>query len=45
MIEIDSVPTNKLQLLDFVPERIRGIPEILETPTFVPEYSVAKFPF
>lgn len=36
--------TNKRQVLDFVTERIRGIPEVLDTSTLVPEYSVTKFP-
>lgn len=31
-------------VLDFVTERIRGIPEILDTSTLVPEFSVSKFP-
>ena len=37
--------TKKRQVLDFVTERIRGIPEVLDTSTLVPEYSVTKFPF
>jgi DNA-binding Lrp family transcriptional regulator len=36
--------SNKRAVLDFVTERIRGIPEVLDTSTVVPEYSVTKFP-
>ena len=35
---------SKRRVLDFVTERIRGIPEILDTSTVVPEFSVTKFP-
>jgi DNA-binding Lrp family transcriptional regulator len=35
---------NKRAVLDFVTERIRGIPEVLDTSTVVPEFSVTKFP-
>jgi len=46
LIVLDFPPTitNKRRVLDFVTERIRGIPEILDTSTLVPEYSVTKFP-
>ncbi len=36
--------SNKRRVLDFVTERIRGIPEILDTSTIVPEYTLTKFP-
>ncbi|MFI5415677.1 MAG: Lrp/AsnC family transcriptional regulator, partial [Candidatus Lutacidiplasmatales archaeon] len=45
VLEFDSQRTKKRQVLDFVTERIRGIPEVLDTSTLVPEYSVSKFPF
>jgi DNA-binding Lrp family transcriptional regulator len=35
---------SKRQVLDFVTERIRGIPEVIDTSTVVPEFSVTKFP-
>jgi len=35
---------SKRRVLDFVTERIRGIPEVLDTSTVVPEFSVTKFP-
>ena len=35
---------NKRRVLDFVTEKIRGIPEVLDTSTLVPEFSVTKFP-
>jgi len=37
-------PATKRRVLDFVTERIRGIPEVLDTSTLVPEFSVTKFP-
>ena len=37
-------PATKRRVLDFVTERIRGIPEVLDTSTVVPEFSVTKFP-
>jgi DNA-binding Lrp family transcriptional regulator len=46
LVVLDFPPTvtNKRRVLEFVTERIRGIPEILDTSTLVPEYSVTKFP-
>jgi DNA-binding Lrp family transcriptional regulator len=35
---------NKRRVLDFVTATIRGIPEVVDTSTLVPEYSVTKFP-
>jgi hypothetical protein len=45
VLEFDPTRAKKRQVLDFVTERIRGIPEVLDTSTLVPEYSVSKFPF
>ena len=45
VLEFDGARNKKRQVLDFVTERIRGIPEVLDTSTLVPEYSVSKFPF
>ncbi|MCI4361447.1 MAG: Lrp/AsnC ligand binding domain-containing protein [Thermoplasmata archaeon] len=45
VLEFDASRTKKRQVLDFVTERIRGIPEVLDTSTLVPEYTVTKFPF
>lgn len=39
-----STTKSKRIVLDFVTERIRSIPEVLDTSTIVPEYSVTKFP-
>jgi DNA-binding Lrp family transcriptional regulator len=44
VLEFSPATTNKRQVLDFVTDRIRGIPEVLDTSTLVPEYSVTKFP-
>jgi DNA-binding Lrp family transcriptional regulator len=37
--------SKKRQILDFVTDRIRGIPDVIDTSTLVPEYSVTKLPF
>lgn len=42
--EPEPGPSSKRRVLDFVTDRIRGIPEILDTSTVVPEYSLTKFP-
>jgi DNA-binding Lrp family transcriptional regulator len=44
VLEFPSTDSNKRRVLDFVTDRIRGIPEVLDTSTVVPEYSVSKFP-
>ncbi|MCI4368560.1 MAG: Lrp/AsnC family transcriptional regulator [Solirubrobacterales bacterium] len=44
VLEFSGPATRKRQVLDFVTERIRGIPEVLDTSTLVPEFSVTKFP-
>jgi len=46
LVVLDFAPSaaNKRRVLDFVTDRIRGIPEILDTSTVVPEYSLTKFP-
>lgn len=46
LVVLDFPPSaaNKRRVLDFVTDRIRGIPEILDTSTVVPEYSLTKFP-
>jgi DNA-binding Lrp family transcriptional regulator len=36
---------SKRTILDFVTTKIRGLPEVIDTSTLVPEYSVTKFPF
>jgi DNA-binding Lrp family transcriptional regulator len=45
LVVLDFPPESgsKRRVLDFVTERIRGIPEILDTSTVVPEFSVTKF--
>ncbi len=45
VLEFAGATGGKRQVLDFVTGRIRGIPEVLDTSTLVPEYSVTKFPF
>ncbi len=44
VLDFPVPPASKRRVLDFVTERIRGIPEVLDTSTVVPEYSVSKFP-
>jgi DNA-binding Lrp family transcriptional regulator len=44
VLQFPPTTTNKRQVLDFVTARIRGIPEVVDTSTLVPEYSVTKFP-
>ncbi len=44
VLDFPSSDSNKRRVLDFVTDRIRGIPEVLDTSTVVPEYSVTKFP-
>ena len=44
VLEFREANTRKRQVLDFVTERIRGLPEVVDTSTLVPEYSVSKFP-
>ncbi len=46
LVVLDFPPpaASKRRVLDFVTERIRGIPEVLDTSTVVPEFSVTKFP-
>ena len=46
LVVLDFAPSasNKRRVLDFVTDRIRGIPEILDTSTVVPEYTLTKFP-
>lgn len=43
VLEFPSSPSSKRLVLDFVTSRIRTIPEVLDTSTLVPEYSVTKF--
>ncbi len=43
VLEFSPSAANKRRVLDFVTERIRGIPEILDTSTVVQEYSLTKF--
>jgi DNA-binding Lrp family transcriptional regulator len=44
VLEFPTGGNTKRRILDFVTDRIRGIPEVLDTSTLVPEYSVTKFP-
>jgi len=44
VLEFKEANTRKRQVLDFVTEKIRGLPEVVDTSTLVPEYSVSKFP-
>jgi DNA-binding Lrp family transcriptional regulator len=44
VLEFPDSGAKKREVLDFVTERIRGIPEVLDTSTLVPEYSATKFP-
>jgi DNA-binding Lrp family transcriptional regulator len=44
VLQFPGTGGNKRAVLDFVTERIRGIPEVLDTSTVVPEYTLTKFP-
>jgi len=44
VLEFDPTAANKRRVLDFVTEQIRGIPEVIDTSTIIPEYSLTKFP-
>ncbi len=44
VLDFPASDSNKRKVLDFVTDRIRGIPEVLDTSTVVPEYSITKFP-
>jgi|SRR5580658_959729 DNA-binding Lrp family transcriptional regulator len=44
VLDFPGPAASKRRVLDFVTERIRGIPEVLDTSTVVPEFSVTKFP-
>ncbi len=44
VLQFPASSANKRNVLDFVTERIRGVPEVLDTSTVVPEYSVTKYP-
>lgn len=44
VLEFAEGDAKKRKVLDFVTEHIRSIPEVLDTSTLVPEYSVTKFP-
>jgi DNA-binding Lrp family transcriptional regulator len=43
VLDFPAESGSKRRVLDFVTERIRGIPEVLDTSTVVPEFSVTKF--
>ena len=45
VLEFAARSGGKRQVLDFVTGRIRAVPEVLDTSTLVPEYSVTKFAF
>ena len=44
VLEFPVVESRKREVLDFVTEQIRAIPEVLDTSTLVPEYTITKFP-
>lgn len=44
ILDFEPSAVNKRRVLDFVTEKIRGIPEVLDTSTIVPEYTLTKFP-
>jgi hypothetical protein len=45
VLEFRGSPPNKRLVFDFITSRVRSIPEVLDTSTIVPEYSITKFPF
>lgn len=44
VLEFPAAVGSKRNVLQFVTNSIRGIPEVLDTSTLVPEFSVTKFP-
>ncbi len=44
VLEFAASDARKRHVLDFVTAKIRGLPEIIDTSTIVPEYSLTKFP-
>src|SRR5271157_93870 len=46
LVVLDFQPTtaNTRRVLDFVTARTRGIPEVIDTSTIIPEYTLTKFP-
>jgi DNA-binding Lrp family transcriptional regulator len=44
VLDFPQSTASKRRVLDFVTERIRGIAEVIDTSTVVPEYSITKFP-
>jgi DNA-binding Lrp family transcriptional regulator len=44
VLDFPPATANKRRVLDFVTEKIRGIPEVIDTSTIIPEYSLTKFP-
>ncbi len=44
VLEFPEAERPKRRVLDFVTSRIRSIPDVLDTSTLVPEFSVTKFP-
>jgi DNA-binding Lrp family transcriptional regulator len=44
VLEFGTAGTSKRQILEFVTQRIRGMPEVIDTSTLVPEVSISKFP-
>jgi len=44
VLDFQPTTTNKRRVLDFVTDKIRGIPEVIDTSTIIPEYSLTKFP-
>jgi hypothetical protein len=44
VLEFGVGGTSKRQVLDFVTQQIRAMPEVVDTSTLVPEVTVTKFP-
>ena len=44
VLEFPGGTGRKREVLDFVTAKIRGIPEVVDTSTIVPEFSITKFP-
>ncbi|HTW76553.1 MAG TPA: Lrp/AsnC ligand binding domain-containing protein [Thermoplasmata archaeon] len=44
VLDFPPAAGTKRRVLDFVTDRIRGIAEVVDTSTVVPEYSITKFP-
>lgn len=43
VLEFPSAQSRKREVIDFVTDKIRSLPDIVDTSTLVPEYTITKF--